>query len=382
MVLWEKMVEVILYILYAVLLFVLGVGCYRLWFAYKHFKMHQFVTGPALVDQQPTVTVCIPARNETHAMTECLQRLVDSNYPKLEILVLDDLSGDDTSVLIKSFAHEGVRFIEGTALPEGWLGKNHALHTMAEKASGRYILFIDVDTKLAPDAIEQLVAYIQQENALMISVLPRREDGWRASVLFSPLRYFWEVAFHRREAPATASNAWMIDRKTLLDRWQGFAQFKAAIQPESRFSAELMASDQYRFLMGTEMLGVSYEKKWRSQVSTSVRLLFPLLGAKVPHSIIAALDLAIIASPLMLVVISIFMSLSLHTIAAIGFYLAFAGFYATYLKKVWKRGWWVGALLWGVIVIQELVLVIISAIQYKQHKVTWKGRLVKAPKIS
>lgn len=375
------MVEVILYILYAILLGIFCLAVWRLRFAYKHFRMHQFVTGPALVEQQPTVTVCIPARNETHAMTECLQRLVDSNYPKLEIIVLDDLSGDDTSVLIKSFAHTGVRFVEGTALPEGWLGKNHALHTMAEKASGRYILFMDVDTQLAPDSIEQLVAYIQQENALMISVLPRREDGWRASVLFSPLRYFWEITFHRRDAPATASNAWMIDRKTLLERWQGFTHFKAAIQPEARFSAELMRTGQYRFLMGTEMLGVSYEKKWSSQVETSIRLLFPLLGARVPHGVIAALDLLIIASPLFLVVGTILAGLSVHVMIACVFYLLFAGLYGSYLKKTWKRGWWVGALLWGFIVLQELVLVVMSTSLYKRHKVTWKGRLVKVPKV-
>jgi glycosyltransferase involved in cell wall biosynthesis len=377
-----KMVEVILYILYAVLLAVVVVAAWRLRFAYKHFRMHQFVTGPALVDQQPTVTVCIPARNETHAMTECLQRLIDSNYPKLEIIVLDDLSGDDTSVLIKSFAHAGVRFIEGTALPDGWLGKNHALHTMAQQASGKYILFIDVDTQLGPDSIEQLVAYTQQENALMMSVLPRREDGWRASVLFSPLRYFWEITFHRKEAPATASNAWMIERKTLLERWEGFSHFKAAIQPEARFSAELMQTGQYRFLMGTEMLGVSYEKKWSSQVETSIRLLFPLLGAKVPHSIVAVLDLLIIASPLLVIIGTGIAGLWVHLIIVCVLYALFAGLYGSYLKKTWKRSWLAGALLWGFIVLQEAVLVVMSTIQYKQHKVTWKGRLVKAPKLT
>lgn len=376
------MVEVILYILYAILLGVYVIAAWRLRFAYKHFRVREFVAGPALVDQQPTVTVCIPARNETHAMTECLQRLVDSNYPKLEIIVLDDLSGDNTSVLIKSFAHAGVRFIEGTALPDGWLGKNHALHTMAEDASGKYILFIDVDTQLAPDSIEQLVAYTQQENALMISVLPRREDGWRTSVLFSPLRYFWEIAFHHKEAPATASNAWMIERKTLLERWQGFTHFKDAIQPESRFSAELMQSGQYRFLMGTEMLGVSYEKKWSSQVETSIRLLFPLLGAKVPHSIVAVLDLLIVASPGLLVIGAGVAGSWIHFSIACAFYLIFAGLYESYLKKTWKRGWWAGALLWGFIVLQEAVLVVKSTVQYKQHRVTWKGRLVKAPKLT
>ncbi|MFZ2126406.1 MAG: glycosyltransferase family 2 protein [Candidatus Microsaccharimonas sp.] len=375
------MVEVIVYILFTVLLAVFVVGFWRLRYAFKHFKQNSFVTSASMIDDMPGVTVCIPARNEMHAMTECLQRLIESNYPKLEIIVLDDLSGDDTSVLIKSFAHEGVRFVEGSALPDGWLGKNYALQGLLKEASGTYVLFMDVDTRLSPDSIEQLVAYAQNEKALMVSVLPRREDGWRASVIFSPLRYFWELMFHRASAPATASNAWLIDRRTLIDRWQGFAHFKAAIQPESRFSAELMATNQYRFLIGTESLGVSYEKKWRSQVATSIRLLFPLVGAKIPHAVIVGLDLLILAGPLFVLIAGIFAGFGILQIIAALFWLMFAGLYASYLRKVWKRGWWVGGLLWGFIVIQEAILVAVSAWGYHKRVITWKGRLVKVPKV-
>ena len=41
-------------------------------------------------DQLPSVSVCIPARNETHAMSECLESVLASDYPKLEAIVLDD----------------------------------------------------------------------------------------------------------------------------------------------------------------------------------------------------------------------------------------------------------------------------------------------------
>lgn len=371
-----------MYILFAVLLVVFVIGVWRLRYALRHFKQTNFVTGASMVDDMPGVTVCIPARNEMHAMTECLQRLIESTYPKLEIIVLDDMSGDDTSVLIKSFAHEGVRFVEGSALPDGWLGKNHALQGLLKEASGTYVFFMDVDTRLAPDSIEQLVAYAQNEEALMVSVLPRREDGWRASVIFSPLRYFWELMFHRGGAPATASNAWLIDRKTLIDHWQGFSHFKTAIQPESRFSAELMATNQYRFLIGTESLGISYEKKWRSQVSTSIRLLFPLVGAKIPHAVIIGLDLLILAGPLFVLIVGVFAGFGILQVIALVFWLMFAGLYASYLRKVWKRGWWLGGLLWGFIVVQEAILVALSTWGYHKRAITWKGRLVKVPKVS
>jgi glycosyltransferase involved in cell wall biosynthesis len=374
------MLQVILFVLYAVLLGMFGLAVWRLRYAYTHFTMKSLLTNVRSRAELPSVTVCIPARNETHAMTDSLQRVIESNYPKLEVIVLDDLSGDDTSALIKSFAHEGIRFVEGSRLPAEWLGKNHALQALVKQASGTYVLFMDVDTRLSPDSIEQLVAYTLQEEALMVSVLPRREDSPRASVFFSPLRYFWEIMFHRKESPATASGAWMIHRQTLLDRWQGFTQFKDAIQPESKFSAELMASGQYRFLIGTDMLGISYEKKWRSQIGTSIRLLFPLLGSKVPNVVIAALDLVIASSPLFIILSVVFVGVTINLLIAGVIYLMFAGLYAMYLRKIWNKASIIGGLLWPYIVIQEAVLVVMSAIRYQQNAVTWKGRLVKEPK--
>lgn len=375
-----KMLQVILYVLYLVLFGIFVLGAWRLRHVLRHFQMKTNVTDAKMVKDLPGVTVCIPARNEDHVMSDALESVIASTYPKLEIIVLNDLSGDNTSALIKAFAHEGVRFVEGAPLPEGWFGKNFALEGLLNEASGTYILFMDVDTRLAPDSIEQLVAYARQQDAKMVSVLPRREDGIRASVLFSTLRYFWEVMFHRKSSPATASNAWLIHRQTLLDRWQGFASFKNVAQPESHISSKLMASDEYRFLVGSEILGISYEKKWRSQLSTSVRLLFPLLQMKWPHSIIATLDLLVLSSPLWILLSGFITGWNGNHFVAGGFILIFAGLYAIYLKKVWNKGWIIGGLLWSVVALQEAILVIVSAVRYTQKKVTWKGRNVSAPK--
>jgi len=380
MVSWMKMLQVILFILYAILLGMFALAVWRLRYGFKHFKMKQLLTSKAMIEDLPSVTVCIPARNEDHVMSDALESILDSTYPKLEIIVLDDMSGDNTSALIKAFAREGVRFVEGKKLPAGWLGKNHALQGLLNEASGTYVLFIDIDTRLAPDSIEQLVAYAKQEDATMVSVLPRREDGLRVSVILSSLRYFWEIMFHRLSAPATASNAWMIHRKTLLERFNGFESLKDAIQPESVISADLMASGKYRFLIGTEMLGVSYEKKWRSQLSTSTRLLFPLLHMKIVNAVIASLDLLVLSTPLFVVSSIFFIGYDINQLIGAFFILLFAGLYGAYLKKVWKRGWIIGGLLWSIVAIQEAVLVIVSAIRYNQKTVTWKGRLVKAPK--
>jgi len=374
------MLEAILYILYGVLLLVFVAGVWRLRYAYSHFQMKGVATTPHDSADLPSVTVCIPARNEMHAMTECLERVIASNYPKLEVIVLDDHSRDDTSTLIKAYAHEGVRFVEGSALPEGWLGKNHALQGLLKHASGKYVLFMDVDTRLSPDSIGQLVEYTLREDVKMVSVLPRRDDGMRSSVLFSTLRYFWEIMFHRKESPATASNAWLIHRQTLIETWQGFSAFKSAIQPESKLSAALMATNDYRFVIGSQLLGISYEKKWRSQVETSIRLLFPLLGSKTSHGIIAFLDMLIVAWPLFVLLSGFVYGWGIHQLLSGVLILMFGGLYYSYLRRVRSHGRVLGALLWPIIVVQEAIVLVMSMERYERGAVTWKGRVIKVPK--
>lgn len=373
------MIDVLLGVLYVVVAAVCIAAGLRLRWAARTFRMTTTMTPATVIDEKPSVSVVIPARNEGHAMTDSLQSVVNSNYPKLEIIVMDDSSADKTSALIKAFAHDGVRFVEGKALPKGWLGKNHALDTLVRQASGTYVLFMDVDTRLAPDAIEQLVAYAEQEKAGMVSVLPRREDGLRLSTIFSPLRYFWEILFHSSQKPAVASSAWLVRRDAFMERFNGFETMKDVTQPESLVAAAFMSIKRYRFLIGTKQIGVSYVKKWSSQVETAQRLVFPLLGARVAHSIIAVLDLLIVVSPLIIFATGGLIGWNIHHAIAGLLWLGFATVYAFYTRMVWSRGWWAGALLWDVIVIQEIVLIIRSTIRYVRGSITWKGRPIRIP---
>ncbi len=369
----------ILYCLYVIVASAFGVAAFRLHGALRRFRRHDLMSGKNMIDHLPSVSVCIPARNEGHVMTESLQRVIASTYPKMEIIVMDDLSGDKTPSLIKAFAQDGVRFIEGAPLAQGWLGKNHALDTLLKQASGTYVLFLDVDTHVSPHTIEQLVAYAEREKAAMVSVLPRREDGIRASTIGAPLRYFWELMFHRTETPAVASSAWLLNRRRFIEDFGDFEKLKRVIQPEAHLAATYAAQHAYRFLIGTPLLGLSHEKKWRSQTDTSIRLLFPLLGGNVLHTIVVALDLLILVTPFILLLVLGLPAWSVHAIPGVLLYVAGCVLYGTYLKAIWRKGWLVGALVWPYIVLQEASLVIMSAVQYKRRRVVWKGRRVQLP---
>ena len=151
------------------------------------------------------------------------------------------------------------------------------------------------------------------------------------------------------------------------------------MQPEAKIAAELAQTKEYQFLIGTETFGIAYEKKWRSQLITSVRLLYPLLGNQVAMAILALLDVLMLLIPFVVLafitpqgLISPFATILTALVA-----LSFCAVYGVYVHKVWRHGWLIGALLWPLIVLQEATLIIASIIQYKRRTVTWKGRVIR-----
>lgn len=333
---------------------------------------------PSAPDALPTVSVCIPARDETHAMTQCLERVVASTYPKLEIIVLDDASKDNTSVLIKSFAHSGVRFVEGSLLPEGWLGKTHAEHELLREASGDLVLYLDVDTHIRPQTIDRLVAIMLAEKATMVSALPMRDDVWRGSILFATLRYFWTILLHRKSLPAVASSAWMVRRDYLQERFDGLRTLRSAVEPERLVAMQAIQQDAYRFLISTPDIGVSYEKKWQSQLETSVRLMYPALGGRVVQVMLAYVALGCMLLPFAWVPTAAVMGWQVSHLLALGSAGLLIAGYTIYTTRVWRAGWAVGGLILPFVLLQEVYLLTASVRAYATRTVTWKGRSITA----
>lgn len=327
----------------------------------------------------PAVSVCIPARNETNAMTECLERVLASDYPKLEIIVLDDNSSDNTSHIIRAFAHSGVRFVQGDELPSDWLGKNFSLQNLARESSGSLVLFMDVDTRLEPRSIRLMVEKMIAEKAKMISVIPQRYDTSRSSAWLSTLRYFWELVLHSQSIPGVSSSAWLIDRQMLIDELGGFNEWRDEVQPESHIAGELSRADEYRLIFSTPELGVHYEKKWTSQIETSRRLLLPRFGNSITSVLLGA---GLVCSVILVQVVSI-VSVVEKSWLMVGAQALLAVLTCTslviYYRMALRTKWLLGVLVSPYIIWQELVLLMASAVGYKGGTITWKGRVVQRP---
>lgn len=325
-------------------------------------------------DDLPTVSLCIPARDEVHAMTDCLESALRSDYPKLEIIVLDDGSRDETLNLVKAFAHSGVRFIEGKPLPEGWLGKNHALEVLSREASGSLLLFADVDTRFSPDSIRELVDFVLHESADMVSILPTRYDPRRASAVFATMRHFWSLLSHSDKHPAVASSAWMIKRALLLDTIHGFGDVSTDVRPDKSIAAIVSRSGSYRFLISTAMIGVSYEKKLSSQYETAIRIYYPDFGFA--GIIGRCLGLLLCLFPYGVLIYGVWMSDLIWVVNSIVAISALSFVNRWYLRSLNLNRLGMAVLI-PFVLAREIWLLVGSVVMYRLGRVTWKGRPVR-----
>lgn len=128
----------------------------------------------ALPDPPPRVSIVVAALNEADTIEPAMRSLLALDYPELEIIAVDDRSTDATGELLDRIAreHPALRVLHVRELPNGWLGKNHALQRGAEIASGAYILFTDADVIFEPSAIGRAVSYCEREGLDHLTVPP------------------------------------------------------------------------------------------------------------------------------------------------------------------------------------------------------------------
>jgi cellulose synthase/poly-beta-1,6-N-acetylglucosamine synthase-like glycosyltransferase len=109
----------------------------------------------------PKVSLVIPAHNESEGIIRKLEDSVKLNYPKnkLEIIVVDDKSSDNTYQLADNFIKNNLDFTEIhlISLPK-WSGKASALNYAWSICTGEIVAITDADIALDSDAIEKIAA--------------------------------------------------------------------------------------------------------------------------------------------------------------------------------------------------------------------------------
>lgn len=332
---------------------------------FRLLRVEDVYTIPA--DKLPTISVCIAARNEMNVLSRCLDRVVSSDYPKIEILVLDDASHDKTSLIIKSYAQSGVRFIGNRPLPEGWLGKNYAQYVLAKEASGQFVIFLDVDSLISTQSIRRLVSYAQRKHVHMLSVIPQRTNVMNLENIMTTLRHFWYVLRFTPHSLQASSSAWLIERKLLLELFASYQSLAPALFLERKLSRLVAQDHTYRLLQSQASLGIYYDKKWSSQIETNIRLLYADCDTSIMQSAFIIFILGLFLSPYVI------LWLSPMALAAIFSHL-FICFY--YMSVSWPKFRLVAMVWLPITVLQEIWLLCLSFYHNTRGSVVWKERPV------
>jgi cellulose synthase/poly-beta-1,6-N-acetylglucosamine synthase-like glycosyltransferase len=122
----------------------------------------------------PRVSVVFAARNEAATLLHAVPTMLALDYPDMEVIAVNDRSEDRTGDLLEQLAAANPRLkvVHVTELPEGWLGKNHALAEGSTHATGDWILFTDADVHFSPGTLQRAVAYARAQTLDHLSAVP------------------------------------------------------------------------------------------------------------------------------------------------------------------------------------------------------------------
>jgi glycosyltransferase involved in cell wall biosynthesis len=167
-----KRVYTILVAFGSIVWFALGVEWFR---GMRGIPLLREAGSTGNIGRYPSLSVIVPARNEERSIRESVETMLAQSYPgKLEVIVIDDRSTDGTKRILQTLQSaqpDRLRVFRVHDLPEGWLGKNHALFFGTESALGEWLLFTDADVRFSPVCFEYAMNYASS-NGLHHLTLP------------------------------------------------------------------------------------------------------------------------------------------------------------------------------------------------------------------
>lgn len=122
----------------------------------------------------PLLSVIVAAKNEEQNIDESIRSQLVQSYPNIEWILVNDRSTDQTGKIIDTLQQqdERIKVIHIKTLPDGWLGKNHALYKGAQIASGDVLLFTDADVLFQKEALAKALHYFIRHKLDHLTVPP------------------------------------------------------------------------------------------------------------------------------------------------------------------------------------------------------------------
>ncbi|MAQ90083.1 MAG: glycosyl transferase [Rhodopirellula sp.] len=143
---------------------------------YAFFKIPMLRRCPANEpDVWPDVAIIFAAKDEEREIEAAVRSMLQIEYPNLKYTAVNDRSTDRTGEILEQLAFEDPRLqvVHIDELPEGWLGKNHALHQAAQATNSDYLLFTDADVSFDSECVKRAVAYSEHHHVDHLAMFPK-----------------------------------------------------------------------------------------------------------------------------------------------------------------------------------------------------------------
>lgn len=185
---------------------------------------------------RPSVTVIVPACNEAHGITACVQSILRQKHIDLNIVVVDDRSVDTTASVVEANAinEPRLKLVRIHSLPSGWLGKSHALWQASQGLDADWLLFLDADCKLLDDnAVSATVDHAMHIDADLLTLWPKHDAGSWSEALLIPLcaavMALWFGRSNQNTASAFANGQFLMVRRKAYEKAGGHKRVRASL---------------------------------------------------------------------------------------------------------------------------------------------------------
>ncbi|HXZ12652.1 MAG TPA: glycosyltransferase [Candidatus Sulfotelmatobacter sp.] len=167
--------------------------------------------APLEDSQCPTVSILFTARDEAEKLPAALETFLALDYPRLEVVAVDDRSEDATPQILGAAQRDSrLKFVRVNELPAGWLGKPHGLQKAFENSSGEWLVFTDADVHFSRDLLRRSVALAQKErwdHLTLLSSVEMHSPGEKITMTFFAMGFLMGVRPWRVHDPRSKGYA-------------------------------------------------------------------------------------------------------------------------------------------------------------------------------
>jgi glycosyltransferase involved in cell wall biosynthesis len=268
---------------------------------------------PVTAATSGSVTAIVPARNEESVIAACVGSL--ASQPEIaEILVVNDQSTDGTATVVSRLMEKipNLRLLDSGGLPDGWVGKNHALWVGVQQAKCAWLLFTDADAEHERDSVSRALQIANQQGAALVSFSPEQiTETWyeKALIPFIYLRLAKRFSYEKvndPSSPAAAANGqFLMLRRDVYEAIGGHSTVAGEVLEDVALAMRVKAAGhRISFGSGKGIVRVRMYRSFQAMWQGWKKNLYRLMGGT-PWAVFREMESSVPWIPLLVILLGL-----------------------------------------------------------------------------